>query len=90
MKTEKEGKKLLDQGISDPENYIKKTLRQMPELIPIEPVLGGKMRYNTIELLGEHWLIAGYDDGHIAGKSLYRYKLQNGKPVFTIMDSEKL
>lgn len=62
-------------GISNPEEFIEDELRKHPEMIPLKPVLGGTMEYRQIEVLSEDWVLAVYDDGHIQGKSIFRYEL---------------
>ena len=57
----------------DAEKFIANALRERRDLIPLEPVLGGTMRFVRIQLLGENWLIADYEDGHIRGRSMYEY-----------------
>ncbi|WP_134149266.1 hypothetical protein [Flavobacterium sp. 270] len=76
-------------GIKDPEKFITDGLRSKPELIPIKGVLGGTISFGQIQLLGNKYLIAYYDDGHIEGKSIYQYKLNDsGKLEFKIVGSE--
>lgn len=45
--TSLEGRVLLRKGIKNPEAHIKQSLREKPELIPTEPVLGGTMRFTN-------------------------------------------
>lgn len=76
-------------AIPNPAETIKKALKARPELIPIEPVLGGEMQYRKITILSDSWLFAMYDDGHVQGKSLIEYELQpNGELQFKILISE--
>src|SRR5699024_4379575 len=63
-----DGKILLEEGVEDPAEYIESHLRERPELIPLEPVLGGTMRFINIQVLGSKWIIADYEDGHIQGR----------------------
>ena len=51
-------------------------MRKHPELIPLDPVLGGEMQFRQVKVLTEDWVLASYDDGHIQGKSIFQYKLQ--------------
>lgn len=70
--------------IKDPEAYISAALKEQREKIPINAVLGGKMEFRLVEVLSEDWVLALYDDGHIQGKSIYKYELQpNGEIRFT-------
>src|SRR5690606_38259454 len=58
---------------SDPEQFIDSSLRTTPEAIPLEPVLGGRMTFKNIQVLGDKWVIADYEDGHIIGQSIFSY-----------------
>ena len=79
-----------EKGIKDPEKFITDELRSKPELIPIKGVLGGTISFGQIQLLGSKYLIAFYDDGHIEGKSIYEYKMNDsGKVEFKIVGSEE-
>lgn len=83
-----DGAKLLKEGIENQEEYIKEALRNRPELIPLEPVLGGTMRFVKIDVLSEKWVIAQYEDGHVMGKALYAYELQkDGTIKFKLIDT---
>lgn len=73
----------------DPESYIRKSLKNKPEEIPMEGVLGGTMEFRKIDILTGQWLLAIYDDGHIQGKSIFRYELQRNDSLhFSILLSE--
>lgn len=74
--------------INNPEEFIKNSLRKRTDLIPIQATLGGSMKFGKIQILGEKWLIAEYDDGHILGKSIYSYKVNSNKEIdFKILES---
>lgn len=62
--------------IENPEEYIADALKKQPEIIPLDPVLGGQMAFRQVKVLTEDWVLAVYDDGHIQGKSIYDYKMQ--------------
>ncbi|WP_194850967.1 hypothetical protein [Nonlabens antarcticus] len=82
------GKQFEKHNIDSPEEFIEKTLRSRPELIPLEAVLGGKMHFVRVQLLGAEWLIADYEDGHILGRSLYKYQLSDsGELEFELIES---
>ncbi len=82
-----DGSNLLRQGIESPGEFIEKSLREKPELIPLKGVLGGTMRYGKIQPLGSQWVIAYYDDGHIEGRAIFRYTLNSqGKLDFKLLD----
>lgn len=76
-----EGTDLVNKGIKNPEKFIENSLREKPELIPLKPTLGGKMMFENIQLLAEKWLIADYSDGHISGKTIYSFKLNENKKL---------
>lgn len=79
---------LKNKGINNPEKYIENSLREKPELIPLEPTLGGKMTFDNIQILGEKWIIADYSDGHVQGRTIYSYKLnKNNKLEFKVLKS---
>ncbi|MCV2483661.1 hypothetical protein OD917_01900 [Flavobacterium sp. SH_e] len=77
-------------GIADSEKFIKDEFGKRTDLIPLQPALGGKMSFGTIQLLGSKFLIADYEDGHVEGKSIYSYKLNDsGKIEFKLIGSEE-
>ncbi len=77
-------------GIANPQNFISDELRKRPELIPMKPALGGTLSFGNIQLLGSKFLIAFYEDGHVQGKSIYSYKLNDsGHLEFKIIGSEE-
>ncbi|NNK71895.1 MAG: hypothetical protein HKO94_01760 [Flavobacteriaceae bacterium] len=85
-----EGKWLIDEDIENPREFIENALRSKPDLIPLKAVLGGTMRFGRIDLLGKNWLIAEYEDGHVYGRSLYAFELNdNGELEFTILSEMK-
>jgi hypothetical protein len=79
--SEYEGIDLVNKGIKNPEKYIKNSLQEKLELIPLNPVLGGKMFFENIQILGDKWLIAEYSDGHISGRTIYSYKLNKNNTL---------
>lgn len=85
-----EGRVLLRKGIENPEAHIKQSLREKPGLIPLEPVVGGTIRFTNILVLGSKWVIAEYEDGHIMGRAIYEYSIeQNGDIRFTELTSTR-
>lgn len=82
------GSHLTRQGITNPEEFVENALRKRADLIPFEAVLGGTMNYGKIQLLGNKWIIADYSDGHIQGRSIYEYRLNDKKELsFKILAS---
>lgn len=83
-----DGRELRKRGIFNPEKFIKESLRKNPELIPLKAVLGGTMTFGNIQVLGRKWVIAEYEDGHILGRGIFKYRLNdNDEPEFEILDS---
>jgi len=79
---------LTHKGIKNPEEFVKNALRKRTDLIPFEAVLGGTMNYGKIQLLGNKWIIADYSDGHIQGRSIYEYRIDDKKALtFKILAS---
>ncbi|MGV8945094.1 MAG: hypothetical protein ACOH1N_01575 [Lutibacter sp.] len=68
-------------GIENPEKFVESSLQKRKDLIPAEAVLGGTMSFRNIQLLGNKWLIADYNDGHIQGRAIYEYKLNDKKEL---------
>ncbi|SCY33734.1 hypothetical protein SAMN05192588_2342 [Nonlabens sp. Hel1_33_55] len=82
-----DGNKLVKNGISNPEGFIENSLRKNEELIPINAALGGKMGFGNIQVLSSEWLIAEFDDGHILGKAIYKFSLNNNNQLdFELLD----
>ena len=84
-----EGRKLMDQGIINPAEYIADQLKNQPEIIPMKAVLGGKMHFLNVQILGREWIIADYEDGHVLGKAIFKYKVgKDGKVDFELISQE--
>ena len=67
--------------VDDPAAFLEKDLRKKPEIIPEKGILGGTMYFEEFSLLSKNWAIAGFSDGHIYGKCLLEYKIDNNKTV---------
>lgn len=68
-------------------------LTHHPELIPIKGAEGGTMRFVTSEsrVLEPEWVYGYYEDGHVAGVSLYEFHRQpNGLLTWTRLASADL
>ncbi|MBE0422347.1 MAG: hypothetical protein IBX66_00240 [Lutibacter sp.] len=82
------GAHLTRKGITNPEEFVENALRKRTDLIPFEAVLGGTMNFGKIQLLGNKWIIADYSDGHIQGRSIYEYRIDDEKALtFKILAS---
>ncbi len=78
------------EDIENPEEFITSELKDRPEEIPLDPVLGGTMEFRRIVLLSEEWIYAEYDDGHIMGSAIYRYTLHpKGSLTFELVTSRQ-
>lgn len=85
---EYDGEKFIQSGIPNPAEFIENDLRKKTQLIPLKAVLGGTMHFGKIQLLSSEWLIADFDDGHIQGRAIYTYKLNEKTQVeFKILSS---
>lgn len=64
-------------------------LLKHPELIPYEPVLGGKMAFYKEEsqVLSDKWVFAYFEDGHIFGHMLLAYTVDNGVIKWDVLDA---
>ena len=82
------GTHLTRKGIKNPEKFVESSLRKRTDLIPSEAVFGGTMNFGKIQLLGNKWVIADYNDGHIQGRSIYEYQLNDKKElIFKVLAS---
>ncbi len=70
-------------GLNDPANQIIADLKQHRELIPYKGILGGTMSFyddGKIWLLTNKWVLAYFEDGHVAGYLLLEYEVtRDGK-----------
>ena len=75
----------------DPLHTICRDLLAKPELIPYDGVLGGTMGYldqNNIRILNDKWVVARFEDGHISGKMLLRFEIDNDSKIsWKVIDS---
>lgn len=62
-------------SIPEPEEFLLEKLRERPELIPKEPVLGGTMRFTSVDFINDDLIVAEYEDGHVLGKAIYSYSM---------------
>ena len=72
------------EDIEEPEAYITEALQKQQDLIPLKAVLGGNMEFRQVQVISEDWVLAIFDDGHVQGKSIFAYELQeDGEVKFT-------
>lgn len=83
--------KMEKHGVEDPVEYIDSSLRAETELITLDAVLGGKMQFEQVKILGDKWIWATYSDGHIMGEAIYSFDVNNyGNPKFHLeLSSER-
>lgn len=62
-------------SIPEPEVYLLEKIQEQSKIIPLKPVLGGTMRFTSISFINDELIIAEYEDGHIMGKGIYRYRI---------------
>ncbi len=77
---------LKSAGIKNPQQDLWNDLEKRKDLMP-EAVLGGTMALDDIALLKSKWVIAGYSDGHVIVTNLLKYKIENGKIKWQLLDS---
>jgi hypothetical protein len=69
---------LRQKGLSDPARQLRDSLNTHPELIPFDPVLGGTMFFDDIDVLQPPLVFANFEDGHIDGSVLFEYEVESG------------
>lgn len=81
-------------GLENPEEDILKDLFNNPQLIPHEGVLGGTMRFHSMDdlkLINGSWAYARYEDGHITGEMLLEYQVgRNGTITWDVIRATSL
>lgn len=85
-----ENAEVSSDNISELHKDIINDLMQHPELIPYDGVLGGTMGFydlESIQVLSDRWVYAGFDDGHINGYMLLSYRINDGKISWEVIDS---
>jgi hypothetical protein len=82
---------LQKRGLQDPLRDLVADLQKHPELIPHKGVLGGTMAFGfpeKIHVLTEKYVLAYYEDGHIAGWMLLEYSVaRGGKISWRVIDT---
>lgn len=76
-------------GIARPEPTLVESLLQQPQLIPLEPVLGGEMFFlpQGIHVLNDRWVLAHFEDGHVRGQMLLAYDVARGSVTWQVIES---
>jgi len=67
-------------GLHDPEREILADLARHPELIPFPGVEGGTMRFYAGQgrLVTGEWAYGYFEDGHVAGRGLFEFRVGPG------------
>jgi hypothetical protein len=65
---------------------IAEDLRSHPELIPLNPVPEGHSKFgfydpDGIHFLSNEWAVADFDDGHVAGRMLLRFSVEDSGEI---------
>ena len=68
---------------------LKNDLLKHPELIPYSGILGGTMNFYTEDMtvIGDKWVMAYFEDGHIGGYSLFTYTGDQNNISWILLDS---
>jgi hypothetical protein len=76
-------------GLGDPAQALRDDLSAQPELIPHEPVLGGRMHFvpGEVHVLNDRWVLAVFEDGHIRGQMVLQYEVAYGNITWQVIDS---
>lgn len=82
---------LKKKGLKNPVADLIADLQAHPELVPYKGVLGGTMAFGfpeKIYILTEKYVLAYFEDGHIAGWILLEYGVaRGGKITWRVIDS---
>jgi len=82
--------RLQRRGLDDPVTAIREDLQNSSDLITQEGVLGGTMQFyeDQIYVLTDRWVLAYFDDGHIAGYMWLEYSVSGeGDIAWQVKDS---
>ncbi len=86
-----EVERLRRRGLEQPIGWIKNSLRNNAQLIPYQGVQGGEMRFlsdQNIHVLTPRWVLAEFEDGHMAGRILLEYHVaDNAGIAWKVIDS---
>lgn len=88
--TRSDKKRLVERGLPDPENDLIQDLRSRQGMIPFDGVHGGTMGFygeGSIRILDSRYVLAEFSDGHIGGKMILKYAVDEGRITWTVIDS---
>ena len=70
---------------------LREDLAGRPELIPFQGTLGGSMGFydpDRIRVLNERWVLAYFEDGHVAGQMVLSYTIdEDGSIHWRVLDA---
>lgn len=82
---------LRSQGLQDPVKDITTNLIRNRDIIPYPGMAGGRMSFynaRNIYILSGNWVFAVFEDGHVTGKILLEYNIDdNGNISWKVIDS---
>ncbi|MFP4244711.1 MAG: hypothetical protein ACLFRJ_06495 [Ectothiorhodospira sp.] len=87
--TPREVRRLQALGLAEPHRDLAADLRAHPDLIPHEPVLGGRFFFvpGGVRVLNDRWVLAVFEDGHVRGQMLLEYMLHSGEIRWRVLAS---
>lgn len=80
---------LKEKGLANPVEDLRNDLISRGNLINLKGVLGGTMGFylpEAIHILNSRWVIAYFEDGHIAGAIFLKYKVNEGVISWEVLD----
>lgn len=82
-----------DSNQTDRSRIVEDLITRGDEIIPVDGVLGGTMGFHArdeIHVLGDRWVFAPFEDGHIGGHMLLEYSVdRSGKIHWTVLATER-
>jgi hypothetical protein len=82
-------KSLREKGLENPVDDLRNNLMKEDVIIKRKGVLGGTMGFympEGIHVLNEKWVVAYFEDGHVAGALLLKYEVKEGSINWEVLD----
>jgi hypothetical protein len=82
-------KSLQEKGLENPVEDLRNDLMKSDVKIRRKGVLGGTMGFympEAIHVLNEHWVMAYFEDGHVAGALFLKYDINEGIINWEVLD----
>lgn len=76
-------------GLKNPVEDLRNDLVGEDAIITRQGVHGGKMGFympEAIHVLNDRWVIAYFEDGHVAGALFLKYSVENGQITWEVLD----